>query len=118
MSVLEIPAARLHVRLGCGEAERAMPQDVDLGVEVRFAARPSACESDELADTVCYAKLVEQARELCAGREFCTVEHLAYAIARRLRGELPADARLEVRVTKLHPPVAELSGGVRFTLTL
>jgi 7,8-dihydroneopterin aldolase/epimerase/oxygenase len=118
MPTLEIGAARLRVRLGCGEAERALPQDVDLAVRVAFAALPRACESDELGDTVCYAKLVEQARELCAGREFRTVEHLAYTIARRLRGELPADARLEVRVTKLHPPIAELEGGVSFALTL
>ena len=118
MPTLEIPAARLHVRLGCGEAERAAPQDVDLAVVLHFAAPPAACESDELGDTVCYAKLVEQARELCAGREFRTVEHLAHAIARRLRGEVPSDARLQVRVTKLHPPIEELAGGVSFTLAL
>ena len=118
MSELEIRAARLHVRLGCGEAERAEPQDVDLAVRVRFAAPPTACETDELGDTVCYAKLVDQARELVAGREFRTVEHLAYAIARRLRGELPDGAGLEVRVTKLRPPIAELEGGVSFALRL
>src|SRR5262245_18102619 len=82
MPELEIHAARLHVRLGRGAPERAQPQDVDLDVSVRFAALPAACESDELGDTVCYAKLIEQARELCAGREFRTVEHLAYAIGR------------------------------------
>ena len=92
MSELEIRAARLHVRLGCGEAERAEPQDVDLGVRVRFASPPQACETDELGDTVCYAKLVDQAHEVAAGREFRTVEHLAYAIGRRLRSELPADS--------------------------
>jgi 7,8-dihydroneopterin aldolase/epimerase/oxygenase len=118
MSTLEISAARLHIRLGCGAPERAAPQDVDLRVTIRFGSLPHACESDELGDTVCYAKLVEQARELCAGREFKTVEHLAYAIARRLRGEIPADAGLEVRVTKLHPPIEELDGGVSFTLSL
>jgi dihydroneopterin aldolase len=118
MPELEIRAARLHVRLGCGEAERAAPQDVDLAVRVQFAAPPRACETDELGDTVCYAKLVEQARELCAGREFRTVEHLTYAIARRLRGEVPSDARLEVRVTKLQPPIDELEGGVSFALSL
>jgi dihydroneopterin aldolase len=118
MPELEIHAARLHVRLGCGEPERARPQDVDLDVSIRFAALPAACESDELGDTVCYAKLIEQARELCTGREFRTVEHLAYAIARRLRSEIPPDARLEVRVIKLHPPIDELEGGVSFSLTL
>ena len=118
MPDLRIHAARLHVRLGCGAPERALPQDVDMNVCVRFAALPAACESDELGDTVCYAKLIEQARELCVGREFRTVEHLAYAIARRLRSEIPPDARLEVRVTKLRPPVDELEGGVSFSLAL
>lgn len=118
MPELEIHAARLHVRLGCGEVERAAPQDVDLAVRVRFATPPEACETDELGDTVCYAKLVEHARELVAGREFRTVEHLAHAIARRLRGELPSGAGLEVRVTKLRPPIDELEGGVSFALSL
>ncbi|HKC50791.1 MAG TPA: dihydroneopterin aldolase [Myxococcota bacterium] len=116
MSLLEFRGARLAVRLGCGPAERASPQAVDLDVAVRFADLPPACESDKLKDTVCYADLIAAARARVAGREFHLVEHLAHELLGALRPLVPPGAELWLRVTKLRPPVPDLAGGVAFSL--
>ncbi len=116
MAVLEFRGARLDVHLGCSDAERATRQAVDLDLAVRFAELPEACVSDKLEDTVCYAELIDAARAACAGREFKLVEHLAHALFLRLRPMVPTGAELWLRATKLHPPVAGLSGGVAFSL--
>jgi dihydroneopterin aldolase len=116
MGVLEFHGARLEVRLGCSAAERFAPQAVDLDLAVRFARLPEACASDDLADTVCYAALIDAAREVCAGREFHLLERLAHELFGRLRALVPPDAELWLRATKLRPPVEGLSGGVAFSL--
>ena len=116
MSVLEFRGARLEVRLGCSAEERAAPQAVDLDLAVRFPELPAGCASDRLEDTLCYAGLIEAAREACAGREFHLVERLAHELFGRLRALVPVDAELWLRATKLRPPVAGLYGGVAFSL--
>jgi len=116
VTVLEFRGARLEVRLGCSAEERAEPQPVDLDLAVRFRELPLACASDKLEDTLCYADLIDAAREACAGREFHLVERLAHELFGRLRALVPADAELWLRATKLHPPVAGLHGGVAFSL--
>jgi len=116
LGVLEFRGARLDVLLGCTAGERARPQPVDLDVAVRFAELPGACTSDRLAETVCYAELIDAARALCAGREFHLVERLAHELFVHLRALLPPGAELWLRATKLHPPVDGLAGGVAFSL--
>jgi dihydroneopterin aldolase len=115
-AILEFRRARLAVRLGCSAEERAAPQPVDLDLAIRFAAPPPACASDRLEQTVCYADLIELARQTVAGREFRLVEHLAHELFARLRPLVPADAQLWLRATKLAPPVEGLAGGVAFSL--
>jgi dihydroneopterin aldolase len=115
MPILEFRSARLSVHLGCSADERAHPQDVDLDVAIRFGAPPVGCETDELEDTICYAGLIKAAREVCQKREFRLIEKLAREIYHRLRCEVPAGSDLWLNVTKLHPPVPGLQGGVSFS---
>ena len=105
----------MQVHLGCSVEERADPQAVELDVAVRFAELPRGCETDELRDTVDYCVLIEAARSLCAEREFKLIEHLAAELKARLREQLPGASELWLRVTKLHPPVKDLEGGVSFS---
>jgi len=85
------------------ERERAQPFEVDL--DVVLATGPAA-RSDDLADTVDYAGLVERAAGVVERRSFALLEALADAVAAEL---LAADDRVRaarVTVRKLHPPVA------------
>ena len=116
MSVLRFSGARMQVCLGCSTQERVTPQDVDLEVSIRFAELPTACETDDLKDTVSYSDLIDAARALCRDREFKLIERLGAELYARLRPELPGGAQLWLRVTKLHPPVEGLHDGVSFSL--
>lgn len=115
-AVLSLEGVRLEVRLGAGEEERARPQPVELDVEIHFDRPPGACRTDRIEDTICYAQLVEAARELVVGHEFRSIERLGAALHERLRQELSEGARLWIEVTKLAPPIEGLRGGARFVL--
>src|SRR5690606_18212430 len=77
---LRVHRLALEVRLGCSEAERAVPQSVELDATIRFAEPPAGCTSDRLEDTVCYAELATVAREIVSAREFRLVEHLGHEL--------------------------------------
>lgn len=116
---LMVRGLRLMVHLGCGAEERRNPQPVDLDLALKFTRPPSGCESDELEDTVCYGELSERLAAYCEGKQFKLVESLAaqlFRVAKETTNVKFRDAVLSLRVTKLHPPVANLNGGVTFTI--
>jgi dihydroneopterin aldolase len=106
----------MRARVGWSPGERARLQIIELSLRVEYALLPRACETDELTDTVCYAQLLERADRVCTDREFRLVEHLAHVLADELHVLLPADAVLELTVSKPHPPLPRLHGGVHFTV--
>jgi 7,8-dihydroneopterin aldolase/epimerase/oxygenase len=102
---------------GCLPEERtaAQPFRVDLTVDVNMDA---AAASDDLVDTVNYADLADRAAHLVATGNYYLVEALADAIG---RSALDADERIttaRVTVTKLHPPITHVVGGVGVTRTV
>jgi len=105
---------RLIVNLGWGEDERAQKQPVNLDLRISFAEEPPACRTDLLDGTLCYAKLADKARGLCERRSFRLIEHLAREVHAELGQGLPAGAKLQVKIHKLHPPLADLFGGASF----
>ena len=76
--IAEIPCM---VRLGVSPEERCQPQKVliDVELEVELA---SACQSDEIGDTVDYGILVSRMQERLQQREFRLVEALAQEACR------------------------------------
>lgn len=112
---LNFERLRLLVRLGWGEEERRFPQPIDLSFTIRFANPPSACETDELVDTTCYFKISEAVKVYCAERSFNLIEALGRQLHSVIRQQLPSDAQLLVKVTKVFPPIAGLTGGVTFS---
>ena len=115
-SVLTVGPYRCPVRLGCKPEERAIPQSVDWTLTMRLSALPKGCESDALADTVCYAKVCEALLSASAAREYRLIESLALAAARAIDPLLPS-GEFELTVHKLTPPIENLHGGSRFTLS-
>jgi 7,8-dihydroneopterin aldolase/epimerase/oxygenase len=91
------------------ERQRAQPFTVDLDVWLDTAP---AAGSDDLADTVDYAGLINLTVTLVAERSFALLEALAATLAEAL---LAADARIagvSVTVAKLRPPLPHDVGSV------
>lgn len=113
---IELRGLRILGRCGVGEAERAVPQplEIDLDVEVDVS---SAATSDALSATVDYGALCDAVAGAVAAAAVALLEHLAEMITQVV---LAVDDRVEVvevAVRKLRPPVAHdlASAGVRLT---
>ena len=83
------------------EQVRAQPFQVDLELHVDLAA---AGASDDLADTVSYADVIESVRRVVADERYALLERLATRIADVCRQD-PRVTGVVVEVRKLRPPV-------------
>ena len=108
----KIVIERLEFQGRCGitAEERRQPQPMAVDLELDCETR-SAGGSDDLADTVDYAAVVERIVDL-GGREICALlESLAEKMLTMLFTEFPVSrARLWLR--KLAPPIAHTAGSV------
>jgi dihydroneopterin aldolase len=83
------------------EQVRAQPFEVDLELHVDLAA---AGESDDLADTVSYADVIDAVRRVVTDERYALLERLATRIAEVCRFD-PRVTGVVVEVRKLRPPV-------------
>jgi dihydroneopterin aldolase len=113
---LSLRGLEVDVHLGCTEPERARPQRISISLAIRFERAPGACESDDLSETVCMAALAEALGDVCRTREFALLEHLTQELHTRALTLVPCDGECELEVTKLTPPIANLTGGFAFSL--
>lgn len=94
-------------RHGVTEEERAAPQPFEIDLVVRLdLSKPSA--TDDLADTINYATLFEDARDVVEKQSFHLLEGLAGAVADAVLAGHPVDD-VEVRIRK---PKAPLPGAL------
>jgi len=113
MSLHEISS---FVHLGCSAEERIHPQEIRIHLDLFFAVTPLACKTDQLSDTVCYAKITNNIIQACKGQHFQTVEYLAQHCFRTIREIIDREIKMRLIVTKVRPPVSALQGGVSFCL--
>src|SRR5690348_13078296 len=113
--ILAISGYKIPVKIGWSQEERQVPQAVQFDVRLRFKKIPTGCHTDQLKDTVCYFQLSERIKELCQLQEFHLVEKLAFETFQLLKRNLSDTAELQLTVTKLHPPMENLSNGASFT---
>lgn len=75
--------------------------------------------NDNLEDTVCYSRLVQNIKNFCRDKKFNLVEHLAAEVYKKVNGSLQKNLSLVTSITvtahKVSPPVADIHGGVTFT---
>ena len=116
-SSLALRGLRLKVRLGCHADERAIPQSVRFDVQIRFPKLPGGCFSDDLDETICYARISDQIRILCLNHEYRLVEKLGWTVFSTLKENLPPHLKLWIRIIKENPPVADLTEGTSFTVS-
>ena len=95
---------RFSGRHGVTDAERGVPQPIEVDVELSLDLAPAGT-TDDLADTVDYAAVFDTCRAIVEERSFRLLEAIAEALA---TATLARTAAGEVRVVvrKLEVPVA------------
>lgn len=78
----------LNVKLGHTEAERSLPQQVLVQIKLQFTEAPSACSTDNLQDTLCYATLSDELQKFCYSRSFKLIEFLGYQLYQFLKKKI------------------------------
>jgi len=118
-SVLSILDLRLLVHLGNSITEQLEAQEISIDITFSFNAPPNAIHTDDLTDTICYFHATELIRDIACKKPFKLIEHLTVSIYNGLHEYLinkeRADVLLKVVLTKLHPPVPGVHGGVSFS---
>ncbi len=89
MDTILIRDLRLEVLIGIHKRERHTPQTVSLDLEIGLPG-DAVFESDRVADTIDYEKVVHRIAALAASGHFRLVETLADRIARLLLDEFAA----------------------------
>ena len=95
MDIIFIDELRLSTLIGIYPREKAMPQTIELSLQIGTSTT-SAGNSDEIADTINYAEVVERLRSELAARHVNLLEKLSEFIATLLLEEFGA---LWVRVS-------------------
>lgn len=113
---LELAGLRSRVRLGHESRERVVPQEVVMSVAVEFEAPPRACDTDRLEDTVCGDELCRALVRVCESRPYALIEHLAKRLYDAVCALVRVNARVELELIKVAPPIAGLEGGMRFVI--
>jgi 7,8-dihydroneopterin aldolase/epimerase/oxygenase len=114
--VLQLAGLRARVRLGQEPHERVEPQEVLLSVAVEFEGPPRACDTDRLEDTVCGDELCRALVRVCHSRPYALIEHLAAGLFDAACALVRVNARVELELVKVAPPIAGLEGGMRFVI--
>ena len=99
--------------VSAAERETGRRFEVDCELEVDLA---EAGHTDQLADTIDYARIYEIIRRITQDKAFSLLEGLARELADALLTEFPV-YRVTLRVRKLHPPINGPIGSIEVELT-
>jgi len=113
--VVEVRGLRLSGICGVLEHEQAQPQPLEIDLDL-IADLSAAGASDDLADTIDYAGVIDRVTGVVTAGRPALLEHLAATIAEVCLGD-PRVESVTVSVRKLRPPVPQLvdTTGVRLT---
>lgn len=92
---------RVRARHGASDAERSREQDFEIDIECGIDAA-AAARTDDLADTVDYARLRSIAISTVTGGSYRLLETVAERVAQAVLAEL-RPPWMRVRVTKIAP---------------
>lgn len=99
---------------GVSQEERDRPQPILIDLELQCFEN-SAGRTDQLDDTIDYAKVLDRVRATATSERFCLLETMAEHISQALLNEFPLRA-ITIWVRKTDPPLAHLSGSVGIRL--
>lgn len=111
MDIIFVRDIRLETLIGAYEFERRQPRTLQVNIEIgRPAVR--ACSTDQLADTIDYASVVDAVAEVFASHRFHLLEPLAELLAERILTRFDAKwIRIEIAKTGAVPNARDV--GVR-----
>lgn len=117
LGVMELNGMEFHAFHGCLERERREGNLFVVDFK-GFYHLGAAARSDRLEDAADYSVIYQLvAREM--EQPSALLEHLASRIARAIRASFPeAFSKIEVRVSKLNPPVGGPCAWSRITVTI
>lgn len=96
---------RLYARHGVAPQERAVGNEFEVSVSLCYPPALKAAVSDELADTLSYAEIVDIIKkEMKISSKL--LEHVAARIAGALLDRWPEIESGSVQVTKIAPPIS------------
>ena len=103
LDVIFIREIRLETLIGAYEFERRQPRTLEVSIEIgRQSIR--ACATDQLADTIDYAAVVEVVRQAFASHRYHLLEPLAELIVGSILEKFDAQwARIEVSKSGVVP---------------
>ena len=106
----------LMVHLGCEADERKLQQEVKVNLEFRFASAPKAIVTDDIQDTICYAKVSHDLKKYCTGKEFKLIEKMAEDLIHVARERVPPSTQVGLIIHKVNPPIKEIKGGTAYRI--
>jgi dihydroneopterin aldolase len=115
MDCIQVTGIRGYGYTGYLQEEQVLGQwfEVDLTLWLDLAA---AGESDDIADTLDYRRVIEIAKQLVKTSKFALVEKLASAIADAML-TLDKVQQVQVRLTKLAAPIPDFGGKITIDIT-
>lgn len=116
--VLKVNQIDLMVNLGVSQQERSRKQLVFVAIELEFNKMPSACITDDIANTICYHNLAKTLNEYISGKEFNLIEYLAHKLLNIVKDVVKGKdvSQISLVLSKPNPPTNYIQGGVSFEI--
>ena len=116
MDKIIVRGLRLFAYHGVNEEEKQNGQDfvIDLTAYLDLSA---PCESDNLDDTVSYAKMIKTVRRVFTAEKYDLIEKCAGVIADAILAEYPPVNEITVKVMKPDAPISADFGYVAVEIT-
>ena len=105
MDIIEIRGLRLFAYHGVNPEEKEKGQPFELDLDL-YADLSEACRSDDLTQTINYAKAVKAVRAAMQEGPFNLIERAAQVVADRLLSQFAALCRVDVTLKKPRAPMA------------
>lgn len=115
-SFVSLDGLRFHAFHGVLPQERTVGNDYVVDVRAGYDVS-SACVSDDVADTLNYARMFDIVKTEMA-EPSKLLERVAWRIGEKLMAEFPAIMSLTIRLTKQNPPMGACGDGATVELHL
>lgn len=105
MNTLTIKGMKFRAFHGVHEQEKKKGNDFEVDV-IFYPDLSKAGRSDQLSDAIDYTKIHKIASDIMHGASADLIEHLCFKIGLEIEASLPNQAKFEVAVRKLNPPLS------------